>query len=146
MWTSGDPNGWMHVMERIAGLVDVIEATFGPWNDLKNGYGKLPLSAQARVWPTGSRSHPPEKPPRHRFAGREAQMHSFGFLTALNMPMEASFVPGNNPRITFTQSFSHLHGRKSCRIGAAPKRSYGFRCRRLVIRVDGCMVWNGLLA
>ena len=146
MRTSGDPSGWMHGVERIAGLVDVIEATFGPWNNLKNGYGKLPLSAQALVWPTGSRSHPPEKPPRHRFAGREAQMHSFGFLAALNMPMEASFVPGNNPRIAFTQSFSHLHGRKSCQIGAAPKRFNGFRCGRLVIRVDGCMVWNGLLA
>ena len=83
MRTSDDPSGWMHAGERIAGLVDVIEATFGPWNNLKNGYGKLPLSAQALVWPTGSRPQPPEKPPRHRFAGREAQMHSFGFLTAL---------------------------------------------------------------
>ena len=118
----------MHGVERIAGLVDVIEATFGPWNNLKNGYGKLPLSAQALVWPTGSRPQPPEKPPRHRFAGREAQMHSFGFLTALNMKMEVSFVPGNNPRITFTQNFSHKCSPQCGQLGQALQQVQGCKC------------------
>ena len=57
-------------------------------------------------WSTVSHPNQSAKPPKRRFAGREAQMHPFGSFRALDIVPGICFAPWNNLKC-IAQKFTH---------------------------------------